>query len=76
MESQGQGRFRKQISLLDMTPVGVGAILGSCWLFASGLVTSIAGPAGWISWLVGGIALLLLGLVYAELGGGAFPRAG
>jgi amino acid transporter len=56
MESQGQGRFRKEISLLDMTPVGVGAILGSCWLFASGLVTSIAGPAGWISWLVGGRA--------------------
>jgi amino acid transporter len=75
MESQEQGRFRKQISLLDMTLIGVGAIIGSGWLFASGLVASIAGPAGWISWLIGGIALLLLGLVYAELGA-AFPRAG
>jgi amino acid transporter len=75
MEDQGQGRFRKEISLLDMTLVGVGAIIGSGWLFASGLVASIAGPAGWISWLIGGIALLLLGLVYAELGA-AFPRAG
>lgn len=75
MEGQGQGRFRKEISLLDMTLVGVGAIIGSGWLFASGLVASIAGPAGWISWLIGGIALLLLGLVYAELGA-AFPRAG
>ena len=54
METQGQGRFRKQITLLDMTLVGVGAIIGSGWLFASGLVASIAGPAGWISWLVGG----------------------
>jgi amino acid transporter len=46
MEGQGQGRFRKEISLLDMTLVGVGAIIGSGWLFASGLVASIAGPAG------------------------------
>ncbi len=54
MEGQRQGRFRKEISLLDMTLVGVGAIIGSGWLFASGLVASIAGPAGWISWLIGG----------------------
>ncbi len=53
-----------------MTLVGVGAIIGSGWLFAAGLVASIAGPAGWISWVIGGIALLLLGLVYAELGAG------
>jgi amino acid transporter len=75
MESQGHGRFKKQISLIDMILVGIGAIIGSGWLFASGLVASIAGPAGWISWVIGGIALLLLGLVYAELGA-AFPRAG
>jgi len=29
MEGQGQGRFRRQISLLDMTLVGIGAIIGS-----------------------------------------------
>src|SRR5215211_1411601 len=75
MEDQGQGRFRKEISLLDMTLVGVGAIIGSGWLFAVGIIASIAGPAGWISWLIGGIVLLVLGLVYAELGA-AFPRAG
>ena len=75
MEERGQGRFRKEITLLDMTLVGIGAIIGSGWLFAAGLVASIAGPAGWISWVIGGIALLLLGLVYAELDA-AFPRAG
>lgn len=75
MEGRRQGRFRKQMSLMDMTLVGIGAIIGSGWLFAAGLVASIAGPAGWISWLIGGIALLQLGLVYAELGA-AFPRAG
>ena len=54
MESQGHGRFKKQISLIDMILVGIGAIIGSGWLFASGLVASIAGPAGWISWVIGG----------------------
>jgi hypothetical protein len=34
MESRGQGRFEKQVSLLVMTLVGVGAIIGSGWLFA------------------------------------------
>ena len=52
-----------------MTLVGV----GSGWLSAAGLVASIAGPAGWISWVLGSIALLAL--VYAELGA-PFPRAG
>jgi amino acid transporter len=61
MEERGQGRFRKEITLLDMTLVGIGAIIGSGWLFAAGLVASIAGPAGWISWVIGGIALLLRG---------------
>ena len=37
-----------------MILVGIGAIIGSGWLFASGLVASIAGPAGWISWVIGG----------------------
>jgi glycine betaine transporter len=49
MESHGQGRFRKEITLLDMTLVGIGAIVGSGWLFASGKVASIARSAGSIS---------------------------
>lgn len=35
----------------------------------------MAGPAGSFSWIIAGIAVLFLGLVYAELGG-ALPRAG
>src|SRR5215212_8547836 len=75
MESQGYGRLKRQISAIDMVMVGIGAIVGSGWLFAVSIIASIAGPAGWISWVIGGIVLLVLGLVYAELGA-AFPRAG
>lgn len=38
-------------------------------------MASIAGPAGIASWVIGGFAVLLLGIVYCELGA-ALPRAG
>lgn len=69
------GGFKKQLSLTDLTFIGLGAIFGSGWLFAASHVASIAGPAGVLSWLLGGFAVLLLGLVYCELGA-ALPRAG
>lgn len=70
-----QGRFLKKLSLTDLTFIGLGSIFGSGWLFAASYVAASAGPAGMISWLIGGAAVLLLGLVYCELGA-ALPRAG
>ena len=69
------GKFKKQLSLLDLTFIGLGAIFGSGWLFAASHVAAIAGPAGILSWFLGGFAVLLLGIVYCELGA-ALPRAG
>ena len=69
------GKFKKQLTLTDLTFIGLGAIFGSGWLFAASHVASIAGPAGIASWVIGGIAVLLLGIVYCELGA-ALPRAG
>ncbi|WP_390895516.1 amino acid permease, partial [Bacillus tropicus] len=54
---------------------GMGAIFGSAWLFAVSIVGSKAGPSGVFSWLIGGGIILLIGLVYAELGA-ALPRTG
>ncbi|AUI90925.1 aspartate:proton symporter [Xanthomonas oryzae pv. oryzae] len=70
-----QGKFHKRLSLTDLTFIGLGSIFGSGWLFSASHVSSIAGPAGIVSWILGGIAVLLLGLVYCELGA-ALPRAG
>ena len=67
--------IQEQLSLTDLTFIGLGAIFGSGWLFAASHVSSIAGPAGILSWLLGGFAVLLLGIVYCELGA-ALPRAG
>ena len=71
----GKGKFKKQLSLIDLTFIGLGAIFGSGWLFAASHVAAIAGPAGIFSWLLGGFAVLLLGIIYCELGA-ALPRAG
>lgn len=69
------GKFKRQLSLVDLTFIGLGAIFGSGWLFSASRVSAIAGPAGILSWVIGGAAVLLLGLVYCELGA-ALPRAG
>ncbi|MEW9623962.1 APC family permease [Rhodanobacter geophilus] len=69
------GKFHRQLSLTDLTFIGLGAIFGSGWLFSASHVAAIAGPAGMLSWLIGGAAVLLLGIVYCELGA-ALPRAG
>ncbi|HET9106160.1 MAG TPA: APC family permease [Steroidobacteraceae bacterium] len=73
--AEGKGRFKKRLSLTDLTFIGLGAIFGSGWLFSASHVASGAGPAGTLSWLIGGAAVLLLGLVYCELGA-ALPQAG
>jgi amino acid permease len=48
-EQAGEGRFKKQLSLTDLTFIGLGAIFGSGWLFAASHVSAIAGPAGILS---------------------------
>lgn len=67
--------FKKSLSAFDLALIGFGTVFGSGWLFASSNVASIAGPAGIFSWLIAGIAVLALGVVYCELGA-AIPSPG
>ncbi|MBO0691396.1 MAG: APC family permease [Acidimicrobiaceae bacterium] len=53
----------------------VGSIIGSGWLFGAWKGIHAAGPAAIISWCIGGVAVLILGLVHAELGG-MYPVSG
>ncbi len=70
----GKG-LKRELSLLDMTMLGLGAIIGSGWLFASQKAANLAGPAAILSWVVGGIAIIFIALVYAEMGA-MLPEAG
>lgn len=67
--------LKKEMTRLDLTMASLGAIIGSGWLFGSLYAANIAGPSAIFSWVIGGIAVLLIGLVYAELGG-MLPEAG
>ncbi len=70
-----QGKLKSKLNLLDLTLLGVGSIIGSGWLFGALHGAQEAGSLAWLSWVIGAVAIILIGLVYAELGA-ALPRAG
>ena len=61
--------LRKELTFMDLTFACVGGIIGSGWLLASQTAAAVAGPGSIVSWLIGGVAIILVALVYAELGG-------
>jgi amino acid transporter len=69
------GGFKKSLNLLDLTFLGLGSIIGSGWLFAAAGAATFAGSNAWIAWIIGAVAFILIGLVYAELGS-MMPRSG
>ena len=68
-------KLRRDIGFVGLVLISVGSIIGAGWLFGALFASSLAGPAAVISWLLGGGAMMLLALSYAELGG-AYPVAG
>jgi len=67
--------LQRKIGTFALTMTGVGSIIGSGWLFGAWKAAKIAGPAAILAWIIGMCAILLIGLVYAELGA-RFPESG
>ncbi len=67
--------LRREIGLIGLMWASVGSIIGSGWLFGAQKAVVVAGPSAVISWAIGAVAIVLLALVHAELGG-MFPVAG
>ncbi|MBK1705672.1 APC family permease [Halochromatium glycolicum] len=59
--------LRREIGLLSLTFIGVSGVLGSGWLFAPLLASQLAGPAALLGWLLGGLAIGLLAMTFAEI---------
>ena len=75
-QTSGSGtKLRREIGLIGLLWASVGSIIGSGWLFGAKNAVIVAGPAAVISWGIGAVAIVLLALVHAELGG-MFPVAG
>lgn len=67
--------LRRDLGKLSMLFIGVGATVGSGWLFGAMIAAQLAGPAALISWVIGAVMIGLIALVYAELGP-MFPLSG
>src|ERR687885_868642 len=67
--------LRREIGFIGLLWASTGSIIGSGWLFGAQGALATAGPAAVISWVVGGLAIMLLALVHAELGA-MYPVAG
>ncbi len=75
-EFEGTDRhLRRSMPLQQLLFLSMGGIIGSGWLFAVLGADATAGPASVISWILGGIFVLLIALTYAEIAG-MLPRSG
>lgn len=68
-------QLSRSISFIPLLFLSIGTIIGSGWLFGVLAADSIAGPAAVISWVVGGVFMMLIALTYAEIAG-MLPRSG
>src|SRR5258708_36111165 len=67
--------LKRQMGLIGATSTSETSIIGSGWLFGALGAAQFAGPAALIGWILGGIAVIILALVHAELGA-MYPVAG
>jgi amino acid transporter len=67
--------MRRDISPTGLLFVAIGAIIGSGWLLSALPAARMAGPSATVAWIIGGVMIGLVALVYAELGT-MFPISG
>ncbi len=60
--------LRRRMGFWSLLAAGVGSVIGSGWLLSSMYAAQSAGPAALLAWVIGGAAMLLIALVFAELG--------
>ncbi|MFP3203422.1 MAG: APC family permease [Sulfolobus sp.] len=68
-------RLKKALSRWELLFMSLGTVIGSGWLLASLDASLYTGPSAILSWMIGGILALFIGLVYAELGS-MIPKSG
>ncbi len=75
-DAAGEGTLRKTLTALNLTTLGIGAIIGAGIFVLTGLAAArFAGPAVPISFLLTGVACSFAALCYAEMAA-AVPVAG
>lgn len=72
---EDQTDLARELSLFDITMIGVGAMIGAGIFVLTGLAAGQAGPGLVMAFAFNGVITIFTGMVYAELGS-AIPEAG
>jgi amino acid transporter/nucleotide-binding universal stress UspA family protein len=75
MGSELEVRLSREMSLLDITMIGVGAMIGAGIFVLTGIAAGVAGPGLLLVFLLNGVVTLFAASAYAELGS-SFHDAG
>ena len=67
--------LKRQVGLIGLLWASESSIIGSGWLFGAKKALVTAGPSAILAWGIGAVAIIILAMVHAELGG-MFPVAG
>jgi amino acid transporter/nucleotide-binding universal stress UspA family protein len=61
-------RLNREMSLMDVTLIGVGAMIGAGIFVLTGIAAGVAGPGLILAFLLNGVVTLFTAMAYAELG--------
>ena len=67
--------LKRTLTFFELIMASIAGIFGSGWLFGAFYAARDAGPSSILAWVIGAIAIGLMALVFAELGG-RIPDAG
>lgn len=68
-------QLMRRISPFALFMISTNSIIGSGWLFAPLYAAKIAGSAAMLSWIIGGVAAILIAFTFAEISA-MFPVSG
>src|ERR1700761_2811941 len=74
-DASEEGGFRRHLGFWQLTAIAFGGVIGSGWLLSPMHAAAAAGPASLVTWVVGGLGLVLIALVMVGLGA-TMPVAG
>ena len=67
--------LKRNVGLIGLLWASESSIIGSGWLYGAKKALIAAGPAAIVAWGIGAVAIIVLALIHAELGG-MFPISG
>jgi amino acid transporter len=74
-EAGDDTRLKRDFGTIGLLFTAVGSIIGSGWLFGALNAAQLAGPAAILSWVIGAVMFIIIGMTYSELGT-MFPHSG